>query len=150
MIPENVINHAIEDYHAMNRLSEQLLDRIKEPSETRTEGWIGDMKQLFMEFVNMAKARFDFEEEGGFMVDVMQQRPTLSPVVENLQEDHQVMIQRMDEIMGQCCNKPIPDCNEVHVLCSQLREMLQFLRAHERNEIHLLQGVLTEDIGTYD
>ncbi len=91
------------------------------------------------------QAHFAFEEEGGYMSDVLRKAPRFLPEVERLEAQHTEILRDLDRLTRTDLEKTEPEAflDEVHSLIERLGR-------HEREETDVVQRSVIEDTGTGD
>lgn len=96
------------------------------------------------DFAAELEYHFGYEEEGGYLEVVTEQRPGLSRRVDHLQEQHAEILQRIDGVCDQAETLP------VRAIKVAISEVLDLLGEHERSEKTLLHEGLSTDLGIGD
>lgn len=120
-----------------------LLDRPSGP-ESRAR-WLEALDQL----VATLSRHFEFEEQGGYMSEVVARFPNWAADVEQLRREHREMLSSIKAIrtaVGQLPESGKPEAE----LRRQIEEWLAGISAHERHENLLLQEAFNLDMGTAD
>jgi hypothetical protein len=96
------------------------------------------------DFAAELEYHFGYEEEGGYLTAVTDQRPGLSRRVDDLQGQHTAILQRIEEVCSEAEALPV---RGIKVAIS---EVLDLLGEHERSEKTLLHEGVVTDLGTGD
>jgi hypothetical protein len=87
------------------------------------------------------------EEEGGYMVDVLDERPHFEDRIDALWQDHARFRSRLQQLIGEL--NAINEWEEPRFVqvCGQLSAFLDEIDRHDAQEIELLQEALLSDDG---
>ncbi len=96
-------------------------------------------------FQRFLLAHMRAEEEGGYFPEVAQRRPTLTPKLSTLKEDHGRIRRELELLLSQARETP-----PLADLTRSIKKVLHHVRAHEHAETALLQRVFTNDLGAGD
>ncbi len=144
------IQKIVDDYKNLNHVMDTLLEKLQHKPNEKTEEWVKEVQPLFADFIERTKEHFMIEEEGGFMDVVLSERPYLAPVVENLRNDHILMLKKMNELLQHCGCAEKANPKDIEHLCLELRDLILHLKHHEYKENDLVQETLTVELGTND
>lgn len=88
-----------------------------------------------------------FEEEGGYLPNVGAMRPNWERRAAQLREEHTQLRQRIDRLAPQIDDESVWDSERFEAACAAIRELLDDVDRHDRDEIALLQEALLWDEG---
>ncbi len=89
----------------------------------------------------------EFEEEGGYLPTVGDQRPNWEIRVGRLRAEHSDLRQRIDRLAPQLEDENVWQSERFESACAAIRELLDQVDQHDRDEIALLQETLLWDEG---
>ncbi|QDT68424.1 hypothetical protein MalM25_13460 [Planctomycetes bacterium MalM25] len=89
----------------------------------------------------------EFEEEGGYLPNVVDQRPNWEIRVGRLRAEHSDLRQRIDRLAPQIDDEGVWETERFESACAAIRELLDQVDQHDRDEIALLQETLLWDEG---
>ncbi len=87
----------------------------------------------------------EFEEEGGYLPNVVDQRPNWEIRVGRLRDEHRDLRQRIDRLAPQIDDEGVWQSERFESACAAIRELLEQVDRHDRDEIALLQETLLWD-----
>jgi hemerythrin-like domain-containing protein len=88
---------------------------------------------------------FRLEEEGGYMKQVLEERPFLERTVEKLLQEHGALAASLETILEEL-RMPVADAGA----CQRIETWLTQVRHHERQENLLVEDTFGLDVGTKD
>lgn len=139
-----VANRAREEHEMLQACSRRLLQSLEEAEHAH--------HALAREAESFRSALLEhtrFEEEGGFMKPVAELRPTLSPKVEKLREEHRAHRKSLDDIVAALHGTGLGALESANAPAA-LRSLIEALTRHEEEENSLVLGVFCDDVGTKD
>lgn len=89
----------------------------------------------------------EFEEKGGYLPNVVDQRPNWEHRVGQLRAEHSDLRQRIDRLAPQIDDEGVWQSERFDSACAAIRELLDTVDRHDRDEIALLQETLLWDEG---
>lgn len=123
-----------------------LRSALEERDRERDNRWLLTILDRLVETV---PREFELREEGGYLREVLDVRPTLSPEVEMLQAEHSrifLMLRRLrDSVARKATFTFLAD-----QLQSELRDWMALLVDHNRRERALFQTTFNHDVGCAD
>lgn len=150
MDPRELVQWLRREHEEVQRLSDGLRRLIATQPRSEVELWLAHLKKQFSEFRNHCSRHFAMEEEDGYLLPVLERRPTLSHRVRQLAQDHQELCRLMESIERQIGELQPTDRILIVEIRDRLRRFLGFCEDHEREENMLVSHVLTHDEGTKD
>lgn len=111
-----------------------------------------DRKQSTVRFVLRSFCRhlerlMRFEEQGGYLTNVSEKRPCWQARVHKLREEHSRLRNRMDRLAPQLDDADAWQAERFEAVCVAIRELLDEVEDHDREEVALLQETLLCDVG---
>ena len=90
-------------------------------------------------------AHFAFEENSGYMAEVLKDAPHLDQIVEELLEQHRQLAGGLDALIDECrgWSGADPDIKFFH----KARNWIDLVRSHESREDSLVQAASNQDMG---
>jgi hypothetical protein len=92
---------------------------------------------------------FHFEEQGGYMSQVLADAPHLYRAARELLAEHGRMAHDLDSLIAAAASVP-PGSPVTPAMREQVRQWVRMVRAHEARENQLIQQACNQDIGTDD
>jgi hemerythrin-like domain-containing protein len=93
---------------------------------------------------------FEFEEMGGFMEEVMKALPNISPQVESLRRDHQILAFEINDLYRRAERLILNSGPTSREIGEDIKHFLHSLHKHERKENELILRVFLDDVGMID
>ena len=81
----------------------------------------------------------DLEEEGGFMHEILEEAPEVFNAVQKLEDEHEEIIQLMDDILESLRKMEFKDDNKISLVREQVLKLIKIIREHEEEESELIQ-----------
>ncbi|HUN82165.1 MAG TPA: hemerythrin domain-containing protein [Phycisphaerae bacterium] len=136
----------IQEEHArISELSDRLQERVAVVPKAAEAKWIEDVESAFAEFRLHVERHQSLEEEGGYMTGVLEKRPTLARVVEQLMHEHGEMRRIMEEIEQRLMELSPDDKLLIRDACHRIQALLQYMEHHARQEDLLLMSLFKDD-----
>jgi hypothetical protein len=95
------------------------------------------------------RRHFHFEEQGGYMSQILDDAPHLHHAAQALLAQHARISIDLDSLIAAVAYLS-PECPVTLPLRGQLKQWVQLVRDHESRENHLTQKACNEDIGADD
>lgn len=150
MTPRQLANWVQEEHEKVQEVATRLQEKVAIIPRSNQGRWIQEARQAFDHLRAHMIKHMALEEQDGYMLAVVDQRPWLSNEVERLAREHRELTRVMDEI-HQTFQLLRP---EDHLLildcCRRVQNLLNYLEHHEKEENLLLLSAFTNDIGTKD
>jgi iron-sulfur cluster repair protein YtfE (RIC family) len=135
----------------VDRITKTLHERICSiPRGRDREPWLASLRQEFDHLRAHLLKHFALEESEGYLIPVLEQRPTLTGEVERLKQEHSEMQQILDGIHHQVREVSPESSLMIRDICSRICAVLRFVDEHEERENLLVSFVFTQDIGSKD
>ena len=130
---------------------QDLVNRLREHAVTippgSREAWLAELNQRFDHFATHLRRVMSIQEEGGYLLPVVETRPTLSPQVELLRREHVELRQLMDNLQEAVHALKPQDNLLIRDACTRIQVFLGHVQRHEEHENHIVLYALTQDIG---
>lgn len=133
--------------HHVQQLLQLLLDDagellVEQPDEENDQ-WLSVIVDKVL--ANL-REQFQIEEQGGYMVDVLEQYPEWHPQVVHLQQEHQLLERQLREITTRMRRERLTgllscECRR------QLQDWITWYRQHQHRETALFQEAFVLEVG---
>ncbi|MDX9753604.1 MAG: hemerythrin domain-containing protein [bacterium] len=144
---DRIYQKAMEEHREINVQIRRLKDKIRcgqgQPSNQE------ELRDLVSELRSHLKEHFKIEEEGGFMTPVLEERPQAESVVLHLKKEHEEILDQCDDII-QTLTSGSTSPEKLEGVCETIKNLIQQLGSHEKQEDDLIQTVFVDEIGTKD
>lgn len=141
----------IRDEHVkVTDLSNHLRDLIAAAPHTHREAWLSNLRERFEHLRAHLIQHMALEEQDGYMVTVVERRPTLSDAVNRLRDEHREMMCLLNGIRQSVESLEPGDRLLVRDCCHRIGDFLSCLEQHDHQENLMILSVFTEDLGTSD
>ncbi len=150
MNTDDVATQIRHEHEAVRLLVAKLQEKVAVPPRIHKDRWLESTKSAFEHFKAHLIRHMAMEEEGGYLTDVVEQRPVLTPVVERLAFEHVEFRQLMASICRGFAELTAENNLLIRDLCLRIQTLLQFVDHHEHEENLLVMSVLLNDLGTED
>ncbi len=151
MSEEDLASWMREEHDRVDVVAHAVRERISSIPRGRDRApWIASLSKEFDHLRAHLLKHFALEEREGYLIPVLERRPTLSAEVHRLKQEHDEMQHIFDGIHNQF-KMVTPESNLlIRDLCARIRDVLQFVHEHEERENLLVTFVFTQDIGSKD
>ena len=139
-----------EEHLKLQTLSDTLREKVAVAPHRSADKWIEGLARQFDKFRAHCCKHFAMEEQGGYLLLVLERRPTLSARVAQLKHDHQEIMQLLDSVQAEIAALHPSDQILIDDCRDRIRRCLRFCEAHEKEENSIVSYVLTTDEGTKD
>lgn len=150
MEPKELAEWLRKEHQEVIRLSDALRRHIATQPRSEVATWIKKLGEQFSKCIAHASHHFSMEEQDGYLLPVLERRPTLHGRVEQLKQDHDELLRLMHSIEKQIKELKPTDRILITEVRDRIRRFLGFCEDHERDENILVSHVLTHDEGTKD
>jgi hemerythrin-like domain-containing protein len=130
------------------RKIEKLVASIK--PQRRALEWSSSLLENLSSLREHLEKHFEFEESGGFMEEVMKALPNMSPQVEALHRDHEILTYEINDLYRRAERLILDNGPTTREIGEDIRHFLHSLREHERKENALVLRVFLDDVGMID
>jgi hemerythrin-like domain-containing protein len=139
-----------QEHDQIHELEVQLLECVSVIPRMGLDRWLVKVRTCYDQYRSHLVRHIELEEEGGYMADVTDERPALTPEVDRLVHEHFEMNHLMKDIHRQLTAVSTTDRLIIRDLCRRIQALLQYVDHHEREENLVVTSVLTDDLGTED
>jgi len=139
-----------EEHDRVDDLSDRLREHVCVVPRTNIGHWIDIVHERFEHFRAHFTQHMALEEQEGYMVSVVENRPTLSIEVDRLKHEHREIVKIMDRIHVAVEQLDPNDRLLVYDCCRRIDNLLNYVEHHENDENLLITFAYTHDIGTKD
>jgi hemerythrin-like domain-containing protein len=134
--------------HEITGKIEKLVAAIK--PQRRTIEWSSSLLENLSSLREHLEKHFEFEETGGFMEEVVKALPNISPQVETLRCDHQILAYEINELYRRAERLILDNGPTSREIGEDIKHFLHALHEHEKKENELVLHVFLDDIGMID
>jgi len=136
-----------QEHVRIQELSNHLREHVVAVPPGSREAWLAELNKRFDHFAAHVRRVMSIQEEGGYLLPVLEVRPTLSAQVELLRHEHTELRQLMDNLQ-ETVRALKPQSNLlIRDACTRIQVFLGHVQRHEEHENHIVLYTLTEDIG---
>jgi len=138
-----------QEHKEVSRLVAGLRKVAAEPPKGYAK-WLEELREAFKEFHARMLRHFELEEDGGYLSQVLEARPTLSDRIGLLESEHrqiQMLIENLHPALAACRSD---DRLLVHDCCIRIQVLLNCIRDHEAKENELVSQTHSTDLGAAD
>jgi len=139
-----------EEHKKLNKLSASLQEKTAVVPHLHQQQWIDDVRRACDHLRAHMTKHMSLEELDGYMLPVVEQRPTLSREVERLAHEHGEIQKLMDRIHEELSALGPEDGLLIRDGCRRVQNLLQYIEHHEKDENLLVMSTYGEDLGTED
>lgn len=133
---------------------EELAAALRQAVATEPRGdataWLKDMRHQFASFHAHLSRHFALEEDEGYLLPVLERRPTLAAQVAQLRDEHHQIDTLLSDLLRAVESLRTTQPLIIGDWCVRVRNLLGYLERHEERENLLVTHVFTEDIGSKD
>jgi hypothetical protein len=150
MTKNNLAKWIQEEHAKVEELAHDLAELAVEPPASRRGVWLLELRERFERFRAHVIKHMAMEEEGGYMSEVLERRPTLTPEVQALRHEHGEIMRLLEFIHQSLETVTDEDRLIICDCCSRIRDVLSYGEQHVQRENLLVTSVFTQDIGSND
>jgi iron-sulfur cluster repair protein YtfE (RIC family) len=147
MKPEELAHWISEEHQKVRELAGRLRECVVCVPRTNHEKWLCGVREAFEHLRAHLTKHMSLEENEGYMVSVVEQRPALSREVERLAHEHGEFIRLMNDIHQHLLDLQPQDQLLIRDSCHRLRDLLSYVEHHKNEENLLVSSVFNLDIG---
>ncbi|MCG3138583.1 MAG: hypothetical protein HJJLKODD_02448 [Phycisphaerae bacterium] len=143
-----IAQKALKIHEELDREVDLLRLRMASKPDAHGDHWLTAFASHFRHFHTQLRSHFEMEEEGGFMKPVVDKRPTLSPQIARLREEHRQMrhlCYELEMFVEEC---RAPSLQQIAHIRERSDEIIDCLKAHEKAENQLIQDAFQLDLGS--
>ena len=138
------------EHNRVQELAHYLREHIVTVPTGDRAAWLKELGERFDHFAAHKRRVMSMKQEGGYLLPVVEERPSLSQQVELLRHELNELRQLMDDL-GQTVHSLRPEDNLlIRDCCTRLQVFLGHVQRHEEHENHIVLYALTQDIGVKD
>ena len=130
--------------HVKNALRVMVEWRAPSVSQSRKRSSVRFALRSFCRHLERLMA---FEEEGGYLPTVSNARPNWAHRAQQLQAEHAELRQQIGRLKPQIDDEQLWDSGRFEAACAAIRDLLESVDRHDRDEISLLQEAMLWDEG---
>lgn len=130
----------------------ELANRLREHIVSRPRGeltlWLKELSLRYDHFAAHVLRHLELEEEDGYLLPVLEQRPTLARQVEILRHEHDEIKQLIKNVGEAVHALKSSDSLLIRDCCTRIQVLLGHVERHGEHENHMVLYVFTQDMGT--
>lgn len=123
-----------------------LRDLLEEPTDELTCKW---MRAVLDALIDTLPRKFELQDEGGYLSEVLEQYPNWSTQVNELRQKQIAIYAKLSRLRASVA-EAIPYEEVVGSLSGDLRQWMQSLQAYHRHERRMLQTAFNLEVGGGD
>jgi hypothetical protein len=150
MTSQDIAKQCREEHLKVEILTNRLREWVAVVPRTNLGSWIKETQDRFEHLRAHMIKHVALEENEGYMVGVIERRPTLAPEVDRLKHEHSELAQIMDGIHKAVQDLSPEDRLLIRDCCRRIENLIHYIDHHEDDENMLVTFVFTHDIGTKD
>jgi hemerythrin-like domain-containing protein len=132
----------------ITRKIEKLVAAVK--PQRRALQWSSALLENLSSLREHLEKHFEFEETGGFMEEVIKALPNISPQVEALHRDHEILAYEINDLYRRAERLILDNGPTTREIGEDIKHFLHSLRAHETKENAMVLHVFLDDVGMID
>lgn len=137
----------LEENAKVHQLSGELREIVSQPPRGSRAAWIKDLQGRFGDFAGHLRWHERMEENGGYLTQVAELRPTLSKAVETIRHEHQELTTILEEVQAAVESLTATDNLVLRDCCRRIEHFLSWIERHEEHENHIVIYAFTQDLG---
>jgi hemerythrin-like domain-containing protein len=143
----NLARGLLGEHARIAELGDQLRGVVASPPRGERKQWLDAMRFCFDEYALHLQQHLKTEEEGGYLRQVVELRPTLSEAVEIIRHEHSELAQILQDVqmaihdLRPADNLMLRDCSE------RIKNLMHWIERHEEHENHIVMYAFTQDLG---
>ncbi len=139
-----------DEHEIVKGLCGRVLERVAIVPQANQQKWIEEVRDAFDHLRAHLIKHFALEEQDGYLVSVVQRRPSLSREVDRLAHEHREITRILDDVHHAVHELRAEDSLLIRDCCNRIQNLLQYLERHESDENFLVITAFTDDIGGND
>ena len=150
MSSENLSAWMLDENARIHELSGELRAKVTQRPRGDRAAWIADLGHRFDEFAHHLRQHRAMEEEGGYLRQVTELRPTLTGAIDVIHHEHNELSTILDGVQA-AVHELEPDDNLLlRDCCRRVEHFRTWIERHEEHENHIVMYAFTQDLGTPD
>ncbi len=145
--PDNIAQWIREEHAKVEELMQRLRERSQPAPRIVKDEWIRELRDRFEHLRAHLHKHMAFEEADGYLLQVLDLRPTLSDQVERLRREHRQLLRILDSIHALLEGLQRDDQLIIRDVCARIRDLLEYLEQHENQENMIVTHAFTQDLG---
>lgn len=146
---DDVARWLLDEHKRVEELIAHLKELTTEPTGSR-QRWLNLLKKTFAQFHKRLRKHFTLEEDGGYLDAVTERRPTLSPRVAELENEHRQLEPLMAGIEQLLGRTTIDDRLLITHLLGCINSVIGYIKDHEQKENAMVSETWSTDMGAAD
>lgn len=137
----------LEEYAALEFiLLGDLRDLLEEAADHLTRKWL---RAVLDALLDTLPRRFDLQEQGGYLAEVLEHYPSWHAQVEALRHEQRSLYCKLGDLRGRIVDE-VPFAELSDELSTDLRDWMQSLTAYRRHERRMVQTAFNLEVGCGD
>jgi hemerythrin-like domain-containing protein len=132
----------------VSQLAQVLREHIVAVPSGSLREWLAELGRRYDHFAAHLRRMMQIEEDDGYLLPVVEQRPTLLHEVEALGHQHDELRRLTDDLEHTVHHLAAEDGLLVSDCCARLQVFLGHVSRHEEHENHMVLYSFTQDLGT--
>lgn len=138
----------LEEHTTTRELSDELRAKVtSRPGGDRVR-WIEELRTIFDKYAAHVRRHAPLEEEGGYLKQVLELRPTLTEAVDIIKHEHEELVTILADVQTAVHELAPTDNFLLRDCCKRVRHLLTWMERHQEHENHIVLYAFTQDIGT--
>jgi hypothetical protein len=137
-----------QEYAKVNQLALHLAEHVVLIPTGARGPWLTELGIRFDHFAAHLRRMMAIAAEDGYLLPVLEKRPTLSKEVERLRQEHDQFRRLMDNLHDAIIALKPDELLLIRDCCARVQAFLGHVQRHQEHETHMVQYTLNQDIGT--
>ena len=150
MDANEVADWMVQEHAKITELSDQLRQMVAAPPRGDRGVWVRELQSRFEEYFGRLHRHFEMEEQGGYLTEVLQLRPTLSAAVALVQQEHEELSELFQDVQSAVRELAPTDNLVLRDCCERVKQLLAWIERHEEHENHIVLYAFTQDLAAGD
>lgn len=131
----------------VNQLAQNLREHIVSIPPGGLKAWLAELGRRYDHFAAHLRRMMQIEEDDGYLLPVVEQRPTLLEQVELLRHQHDELRRLLDDLERTVHELTPENPLLIRDCCGRLQALLAHVGQHEEHENHLVLYSFTQELG---
>jgi len=131
-------------------LSNVLKEHLAVIPEANVGTWLGGVRVAFGRLKKHLESNFVAQEEGGYLEQVIERRPTLAAQLEQCRHEHGELLRLAERVDGELSETSPDDRLLLREVTERIQRYLALAADHDRRENIITLAVFNQDIGSGD
>ncbi len=144
----DVVKQITEEHEQIKKGMADIQGWVKTPiTEKDFHDWRLEFIWRLREFRNHLLRHFDFEEDGGFMHELMEEAPEKTSQIKILSNQHHEIAEDLDHIIKDLKSMEHVEKNMSQEIRQHVLDIIDKIHTHETAEVDLMQAIYYQDYG---